>query len=112
MEKNNSLTPLVEVIDEQTIFTLADLCRCCAVEAEHIESLLEHGILEPIGKQGQHWYFSAGSVKRTRITLNLQRDLGVNLEGAALALELLERIDELESILRVSCHERKLPGNR
>lgn len=100
MEKNTLLTPSVEVIDEQATFTLAELCRCCAVEAEHIEQLVEQGILEPSGQQGLHWSFTAASVKRTRITLNLQRDLGVNLEGAALALELLERIDELEARLR------------
>ncbi len=100
MEKNKPLTPSVEVIDEEVTFTLAELCRCCAVEAEQVEMLVEQGILEPTGKQGQHWSFTAQSVKRTRITLNLQRDLGVNLEGAALALELLERIDVLEARLR------------
>lgn len=100
MEKNKPLTPPVELIDEQVTFTLAELCRCCAVEAVHVEMLVEQGILQPTGKQGLHWAFSADSVKRTRITLNLQRDLGVNLEGAALALELLERIDDLEARLR------------
>jgi hypothetical protein len=36
----------------------------------------------------------------TRIALHLQRDLGVKLAGAALALDLLERIDELGARLR------------
>jgi len=92
--------PVVELIDEQTTFTLAELCRCCAVEAELIEALVEHGILEPVGRQGRHWCFPASSLRRTRITLHLQRDLGVNLAGAALALDLLERIDELDARLR------------
>jgi len=35
-------------------------------------------------------------VKRVRTAVHLQRDLGVNLAGAALALELLDRIAELE----------------
>ena len=34
-EKDES-KPTVEVIDEQRIFTLAELCRSCAVEAELI----------------------------------------------------------------------------
>ena len=96
--EQNQLT--VEVIDEQTIFTLADLCRSCAVEAEFVEALVEHGILEPTGKRGRHWCFPANSVRRTRVTLSLRRDLGVNLAGAALALDLLERIDELNARLR------------
>ncbi|MEQ3640855.1 MAG: chaperone modulator CbpM [Alteromonas sp.] len=101
MKQSNSLTPPIEVIDEHATFSLTELCRCCSVEAEHIKLLVEYGILEPAGKQEKHWYFCAGSVKRTRITLNLQRDLGVNLEGAALALDLLDRIDELDARLRV-----------
>lgn len=100
MDAKDQSTPPVELIDDQTTFTLADLCRSFAVEGELIEELVEQGILEPVGRQGQHWYFPAGSLRRTRITLHLQRDLGVNLAGAALALDLLERIEELDARLR------------
>jgi chaperone modulatory protein CbpM len=100
MDKEHPRTPSVELIDEQTTFTLAELCRCCAVEAELIEALVEHGILEPAGRRGRHWCFPASSLRRTRITLHLQHDLGVNLAGAALALDLLERIDALDARLR------------
>ena len=90
----------VEVIDEQTTFTLAELCRACAIDADLIEALMEHGILEPSGKRGRHPCFPASSLRRTRITLNLQRDLGVNLAGAALALELLDHIEQLNARLQ------------
>jgi chaperone modulatory protein CbpM len=93
-------TPPVELIDEQTTFTLADLCRACEVQAELIEALVEQGILEPTGRRGHHWQFPASSLRRTRITIHLQRDLGVNLAGAALAIDLLERIEQLDSRLR------------
>jgi len=100
MSETETSAPPVELIDEQTTFTLAELCRYCAVEAELIEVLVEQGILEPVGRHGSHWCFPASSLRRTRITLHLQRDLGVNLAGAALALDLLERIDELDARLR------------
>lgn len=99
-EKDQS-TPLVEVMDEHTIFTMAELCRSCGVEAELIEAMIEQGILEPTARPSRHWRFPASSLRRTRITLHLQRDLGVNLAGAALALDLLERIEALEARLRV-----------
>jgi chaperone modulatory protein CbpM len=98
-EKDQSALP-VELIDEQRTFTLAELCRCFAVEAELIEALVEQGILEPAGRRGFHLCFPASSLRRARITLHLQRDLGVNLAGAALVLDLLERIDELDARLR------------
>ncbi len=100
MSEKDPPTPAVEVIDEQTTFMTAELCRSCGVEAEFIEALVAQGILEPSGKRGRHWCFPAGSLRRTRITLHLQRDLEVNLAGAALALDLLERIEELEERLR------------
>jgi chaperone modulatory protein CbpM len=99
-EKGPSM-PTVELIDEQTTFTLAELCRSCAVEAELIEALIDEGILEPIGRRGRHWCFPASSLRRTRVALHLQRDLGVNLAGAALAVDLLERIETLEARLRL-----------
>ena len=88
--------PIGELIGEQTTFTVADLCRCCSVEADVVEAMVEEGILEPIGQRRHHLYFHSSSLRRTRVTVRLQRDLGVNLAGAALALELLERIAELE----------------
>jgi chaperone modulatory protein CbpM len=101
MDEKDQSAPPVELIDEQRTFTLAELCRCFAIEAELVEALVEQGILEPVGRRGYHWCFPASSLRRTRITLHLQRDLGVNLAGAALALDLLERIEELDARLRV-----------
>jgi chaperone modulatory protein CbpM len=89
-----------EILEENHEVTLLQLCHICGVQAETIEALVEHGILEPSGKRGTRWSFRAASIKRTRIALRLQRDLEVNLPGAALALELLEKIDELETRLR------------
>ena len=100
MDEKDQSAPPVELIDEQTTLSLAELCRCFAIEAELIEDLVEQGILEPAGKRGRHWCFPASSLRRTRITLHLRRDLGVNLAGAALALDLLECIEELDARLR------------
>ena len=99
MDEQDQSALSVELIDEQRTFTLSELCRCFAIEAELVEALVEQGILEPAGRRGYHWCFPASSLRRTRITLHLQRDLGVNLAGAALALDLLERIEELDARL-------------
>ncbi|MCG6976183.1 MAG: chaperone modulator CbpM [Acidiferrobacterales bacterium] len=106
MNEKDVATGDVDVIDAQTEFTLAELCRSCNVQAEFIEALVEEGILEPSGKRHRHWCFHASSLRRTRVTLHLQHDLGVNLAGAALALDLLERIEELEARLHAVGAER------
>ncbi len=101
MSKNNQLVLSGDLLDEGTEITLIQLCHTCSVQAETIEAMVEQGILEPSGKRGHHWCFPAVSIKRMRIALRLQQDLDVNLAGAALALELLERIDQLQARLRV-----------
>jgi chaperone modulatory protein CbpM len=91
-----------EILDEAREMTLADLTRSCRVHAEWVLELVEEGVLEPLGPGGPQWRFAATSVVRVRKAQRLQRDLGVNLPGIALALELLDRIDALESRLRAA----------
>ncbi|MGB5260791.1 MAG: chaperone modulator CbpM [Gammaproteobacteria bacterium] len=85
----------VELLDEDMELTLAELCQACSVPAEQIVDLVGEGIIEPLGQSPRHWRFQAISVRRVRCALRLQHDLGVNLAGAALALELLEELERL-----------------
>lgn len=85
-----------QLLDENDVITLADLCRSCAVETEMITTLVAEGILDPLGDDAGQWTFTVSSLPRVKTVIHLQRDLGVNLAGAALALELLDRISELE----------------
>ncbi len=90
------------ILDEAEEVTLADLTRTCRVHAEWVMELVEEGVIEPRGPGGPQWRFAATSVVRVRKAQRLQRDLGVNLPGIALALQLLDRIDALESRLRTA----------
>ena len=107
MSKTESKALSGQILDEETEVTLIELCRSCGVRGELIEAMIEQGILEPSGRRGSHWCFPSNSLRRTRITVHLQRDLGVNLAGAALALDLLERINELKARLRAADMERR-----
>lgn len=91
-----------ELLDEAAVVTLAELTRCCRVHAEWVMELVEEGVLEPVERSGPQWRFAATSVMRVQKAQRLQRDLGVNLPGIALALQLLDRIDALEARLRAA----------
>ena len=88
------------VLNEKTRCTLADLCRFCGVSAELVHDMIEEGILSPDGHSPQEWRFSFIAIKRVQTTLRLQQDLRVNLPGCALALELLEELEELRHLSR------------
>ena len=88
------------ILDEQAPLTLAELTRACAAHAELIVELVEEGVLAPIGHEPHHWRFTGAHMRRARVAVHLQRDLGVNLAGAALALQLLDEVDALRARLR------------
>ncbi len=89
------------LMDESLELGLDELCRACAIDTEHLLALVAEGIIEPCRQTGDHWRFPATSLIRIQTTLRLQRDLGVNLAGAALALQLLEQNRRLRERLRV-----------
>ena len=86
-----------ELLDDNGAMTLAELARRCATDAEWLLQLVNEGILVPRGRALPEWRFSHTSIWRVRRVQRLQVDLGVNLAGAALALEML---DEIESLRR------------
>lgn len=89
------------ILEELTELTLAELCRACAVRSESIVELVEEGVLAPLGREPHRWRFSGIHMRRATVALRLQRDLGVNLAGAALALQLLDEVEALRARLRV-----------
>jgi len=88
------------IFDETSEITIVELCEVCSVDQQTINDLIAEGILEPVDNGGEKARLPYSSVRRTHTVVHLQRDLGVNLAGAALALELLDRIDKLRAQLR------------
>lgn len=90
------------IIIEDDLLTLGQLCRACDTHAEWVISLVEEGIIEPDGKEVHLWRFSGANLVRVRSALRLQRDLGVNLAGIGLALNLIEELENLRTQLKAS----------
>lgn len=89
-----------EVLEEEVEMTLAELCRACQVSAEKMFELVDEGVVEPMGRDPEIWLFHGANVRRVRCALRLQNDLGVNIAGAALALELLEELEVMRERLK------------
>jgi chaperone modulatory protein CbpM len=63
-------------------------------------SLVEESIIEPQGDDMRLWRFSGASLVRARTALRIQRDLGVNLAGIALVLDLIEELESLRARMK------------
>ena len=84
-----------EIIEENVVLSVSDLSRMFAVEERHIHELVEEGVLSVIEIKTTEWRFSGAALRRTRIALRLERDLGINVQGVALVLELLDELEQL-----------------
>lgn len=93
------------VVNEETSFSLKELCQSCGTHADVLLEMVDEGLLEPFLQQNQ-WRFSIQSLRRARIALNLQKDLGINLAGVAMVLDLLEEVRGLRQ--RIHCLEYQL----
>ena len=85
------------LLDETIEISLGELCRTCDTHAEWIIELVGEGILVPSGDAPQEWRFAASSMQLVRTAKRLQADLGVNLAGIALALDLLTEVERLSA---------------
>lgn len=90
--ENSTLTGIL--LDEQ-ILSLQEICEACSCRRTWIIELVEHGILEPLDSAHDEWRFTGSSLTRAHAARRLQRDLGINLAGIALALQLLDEIEVL-----------------
>jgi len=95
-------TDLLEAhpLGEGDWIAVTELCRLCRIDVTVVAELAELGVVAPRGYTPEEWQFPATALPLLRTAGRLMHDLGVNVSGAALAVELLERQRELERRVR------------
>ncbi len=88
------------VVDETGTLTLAEFAGACGTDATWVLELVDEEVLLPVGGGSEGWRFGSRELTRARRFQRLQRDLGANLEAAAVIIELLDEIDRLKGRLR------------
>jgi chaperone modulatory protein CbpM len=81
-----------------SVFSVTELAVRCGVDVELIEQLESLGVIST--ERGPERVYACEVTLRVGRFVRLQRDLGVNHEGAAVILDLLDRIELLEQRLR------------
>ena len=95
MSESNPNLVRGQLLEEDAVLSMVELCNACGCPEEEVVQLVEEGVIEPRGAEPRRWQFYAVSIRRVQCARRLRRDLGVNLAGAALALELIEELDRL-----------------
>jgi chaperone modulatory protein CbpM len=88
------------LLGEGDWIAVSEICELCRLDLEAVLELAALGVVSSRERGPGDWQVAATALPRLRIAGRLIRDLGVNVSGAALAVELLEAQRELESRLR------------
>lgn len=103
MENNRVITGIL--MDENTdAISFTQACETYHIPEEFLIALLEHGLFDTMNRPIKQANLSLHMIKRIRSARRLQDDLGVNLEGVVLAMELLEEIDRMREELSILRH--------
>lgn len=74
---------------------LSELSRTVGAPAETIVEIVEQGIVEPKGSEPENWQFDSYMISMTRKALRLHQDLKIEWSGIALAMNLLDELEQL-----------------
>lgn len=102
-DHKRELEQVVGELVHQAYIDQDELCARLGIGPELVELCLEWEIIQPpqTTSEGMIMY-SCQALDRLSSGLRLHRDLGINWAGVGIALDLLERIEELESQLKES----------
>lgn len=96
---NNKISHIEICTCEDSFYlSLEEVASSFNVSPSLIIEIVEEGIVLPEGHQQKTWQFDTLATQKMRLAIQLHHDLGVNIAGAALALELLAEIEHLRAI--------------
>jgi chaperone modulatory protein CbpM len=74
-----------------------EFCQCIELPRVTLLEIIEHGIVEPSGAAPENWQFNLSALVITKRAIRLQTELQIEWSGVALALQLLDELEQLRT---------------
>jgi len=91
---------LIEVVMQDTLLALEELCRVGAVSPQWVMDRIEEGLLPAPPGAPRSWRFDAPALQRVRCMARIERDFDAVPELAALVADLVDEVASLRERLR------------
>ncbi|SDI04633.1 chaperone modulatory protein CbpM [Pseudomonas panipatensis] len=76
---------------------LDELCESARLPREVLLEIVDVGIVEPRERRGDTWLFDAAALTLVRRAARLQREFELDWPGIALAMRLLDEVEQLRA---------------
>ena len=83
-------------VDDQPVYVISVAARLCEMHPQTLRTYERLGLVSPHRSDSRNRLYSARDIERLRRIQRLTRELGVNLAGVEVILELLDRLDQYQ----------------
>lgn len=87
------------LVDKNLTISFVQVCQICHLSKDTLLELLDHGLFSQLPTPFEQQVFDSNMVHRLHAARRLQEDLGINLAGVVLALELRDELEKLQQEL-------------
>ncbi len=85
----------INEMNNNIFYTSFAVCTSQNINQEIIDEMVSWGIAHPRGDKPEKWLFTHDDLERIARAQRFRNDLGINIPGAAFALELIEEVIKL-----------------
>lgn len=96
----DKITLTAIVVEDESTLSYIEVCQRLQIPEELLHEMEEQGLFISI-TVNQDSMLNQRALQRIEAACRLQQDLGLNLPGAVLALELLDELEELRKQLSI-----------
>ncbi|MGB3769082.1 MAG: chaperone modulator CbpM [Phormidesmis sp.] len=96
LNPSNSLARIVNASEDEQLYTFEYAAQITETSTTTVQVYIELGVIEPIGER-----LHSSEVARIAQIQRLRRDLGLNLVGAAMVLDMAQELAQLRAQLEI-----------
>jgi len=98
---------------DEPVYLISVVAKLMNIHPQTLRQYEREGLLKPSRTEGRMRLYSQRDIDKLKVILTLARDMGVNLAGIDIILQLKEEIEELQSeITRLKENQGNIPKNR
>ncbi|CAI0966533.1 chaperone modulator CbpM [Serratia ficaria] len=84
------------MMNKEITFTLVELCQRVDLSQDELIEIVELGVIVPLQPEQPSWEFDYPALSHLRRARRLRAELDLDWPGIAMALTLLDRVDDLQ----------------
>ena len=89
------------LLEEDACLTFAQVCQQLSIPEGMLRQLMEHGLFEATPSRIKSTRFNANELARVQAAARLKQDLGVNIPGVVLVIELIDELEQLRQKIQI-----------